>query len=197
MGAAETAEQVEVRSRAELREWLAAHHWQREAVWLVTYKKSHPHFLPYEQIVEELICWGWIDSRTRKLDDDRSMWLIGPRADSAPWSALNKAHVARARETGAMTEAGEAKIAAAERNGMWTFLDDVERLEVPEDLQEALEARGGWQAWEAYPRSVKRGTLEWVKQAKTARTRARRIAATAEAAAEGRRPSPFRRNAAS
>ena len=148
--------------------------------------------MPYEPQVEELLCWGWIDSVTRALDADRSMILIAPRRVTSAWSAINKAHVDRARASGAMTPAGEAKVAAAVANGQWTFLDDVERLEMPPDLAAALES-GGRAAWDAYPRSVKRGCLEWIKTAKTASTRASRIAEVAKDAASGLRPRLFRR----
>jgi len=92
-----------------------------------------------------------------------------------------------------MTDHGEAKIAAAVANGMWSFLDDVERLEVPPDLAEALEAQEAGCVWEDYPRSVKRGSLEWVKTAKTAPTRKKRVLEIATSAAKGLRPKLFRR----
>lgn len=187
---AENASRVEVRSRAELRDWLAGHHGDPGPVWLVRFRKPHPDHLPYPDTVEELLCWGWIDSLPRQLDADRTMLLIAPRRDGSAWSALNKAHVARARASGAMTPAGEAKIATAMETGMWAFLDDVERLEVPEDLATALAASGGAEGWKGYPPSVQRGTLEWIKQARRPETRARRVAQTAQAAAQGRRPGP-------
>jgi uncharacterized protein YdeI (YjbR/CyaY-like superfamily) len=190
--AAEDAPILTVRTRADLRDWLAAHHTEKGPVWLASYKKHHPDYMPYEPLVEELLCWGWIDSVTRALDEDRSMILIAPRRVTSAWSAINKAHVDRARASGAMTPAGEAKVAAAIANGQWTFLDDVERLELPPDLAAALES-GGRAVWDAWPRSVKRGCLEWIKTAKTAPTRASRIAEVAKDAASGLRPRLFRR----
>lgn len=191
--AAEDAPQVEVRSRADLRGWLTANHQTATTLWLVTYKKHHPDYLAYEPLVEELLCWGWIDSVTRKLDADRTMLLIAPRNIKSAWSALNKAHVERARASGAMTPAGESKIAAAQTNGMWSFLDDVERLQVPPDLSKALGQAGVEQIWQDYPRSVKRGTLEWIKTAKTPPTRTKRITDVVTSARAGLRPSPYRR----
>jgi uncharacterized protein YdeI (YjbR/CyaY-like superfamily) len=182
---------VTVASRAALRAWLEAHHRQTDGVWLATFKKHHPDHLPWLEAIEELICFGWIDAVTQRVDADRSAHLVAPRKPGSAWSAVNKEIVARMRAEGRMTEAGEAAIAVAERNGMWTFLDDVERLEVPEDLGLALgELR---EVWEAYPRSVKRGTLEWIKTAKTAPTREKRIADVVESAGAGLRPSVFRR----
>ncbi|MEM7641954.1 MAG: YdeI/OmpD-associated family protein [Pseudomonadota bacterium] len=184
-------ETVTIRSRAELRAWLGAHHTRTDGIWLATYKKHHPDHVPWIEAIEELLCWGWVDAVTRKVDENRSAHLVAPRKETSAWSALNKELIQKARAAGAMTEAGEAKISAAVRNGMWTFLDDVEAGLVPDDLDAALgDLRAVWDAW---PRSVRRGTLEWIKTAKTAPTRAKRIADVAESAAAGLRPSPFRR----
>ncbi len=189
--AAELADRLEVRSRADLRAWLATHHGQTEPVWLVSWKKHTDHYLSYGEIIEELLCWGWVDSQSRGVDGDRTSVLISPRNPRSAWSAVNKVKVEAARASGAMTPAGEAAVAAGRANGMWHFLDDVERLERPADLEAALGDHVA--AWEAWPRSVRRATLEWIKTAKTAPTRSRRIAEAAAAAREGRRPAPFAR----
>lgn len=185
-----TKEILTVANRTELRTWLSENYGRSEGLWLATYKKHHPDYLPWLEAVEELICWGWVDAQVAKLDADRSMHRIAPRKATSAWSAVNKDIVQRMRAAGQMTEAGEAAIARAEDNGMWVFLDDVERLEVPDDLASALGALRA--RWEDYPRSVKRGTLEWLKTAKTDATRSRRIADVVAALQAGRRPSPFR-----
>ena len=183
--------EVEVKSRADLREWLAKNHTSSPSVWLVVWKKHTPHYLPWGEAVSELLCWGWVDSVTRKVDGDRSSYRIAPRSPKSAWSAVNKKKVEEERAAGRMTQAGEAAISAAISSGMWSFLDDVEALIVPDDLEKAL---GGHKpGWETYPRSVKRGTLEWIKTAKTEATRAKRIAHVAESARDGLRPKPFRR----
>ncbi len=191
--AAEDAPVLTVHSRADLRAWLAAHHATAGATWLALWKKPHPGHLPYETLVEELLCWGWIDSTPRTLDAERSRLLISPRNPKSAWSAVNKAHVARARASGAMTPAGEAKIALAQSNGMWDFLNDVDALIDPPDLTASLAATGTAGFWAAQPRSIRRGTLEWIKTARTPETRARRIRDVTDSAAQGLRPSPFRR----
>jgi uncharacterized protein YdeI (YjbR/CyaY-like superfamily) len=193
MGAADNAPILTVRTRPELRAWLQENHATSKAVWLASYKKHHPDYLAYEPQVEELLCWGWIDSVTRALDADRSMILVAPRNPKSAWSAINKAHVERARASGAMTPAGEAKIVIAQASGMWDFLNDVDALIDPPDLTTALRATGMEGFWAALPRSVRRGTLEWVKTAKTPETRAKRIRDVTESARQGLRPSPFRR----
>lgn len=182
-----------IRTRADLRAWLAEHHATHGSVWLASYKKHHPDYLAYEPVVEELLCWGWIDSVTRALDADRSMILISRRNPKSAWSAINKAHIERARASGAMTPAGEALITAAQTNGMWSFLDDVERLESPPDLTQALETTGTTDFWTALPRSIKRGALEWLKTAKTPETRQKRLDDITGSARQNLRPTPFRR----
>ncbi len=184
-------EHVEVPSLAVLADWLSGHHEQAESVWLVHFKKHHAHYVPFGHIVEELLCWGWVDSSVRGVDADRVKHLAAPRSEKSAWSAVNKEIVERMRASGRMKPAGEAKIAAARANGMWGFLDDVERLEVPDDLAAALGALR--EAWEAYPRSVKRGTLEWIKLAKRAPTRDKRIDDVVRSLTDGLRPTPFRR----
>jgi uncharacterized protein YdeI (YjbR/CyaY-like superfamily) len=183
---------ITVENRAALRDWLAANHALSGTVWLATYKRHHANYLGWEPLVEELLCWGWIDSLPRAVDDDRTAHLIAPRNPASAWSAVNKAHVERARASGAMTPAGEAKIALALANGMWDFLNDVEALLDPPDLTAALQGRSA-EVWAAHPKTVKRGTLEWIKISKTPATRAARIADVADSAAQGLRPKIFRR----
>ena len=188
MSAKDRFERIEVRSRAEWREWLADHHERSGSVWLVTYRKHHPDHVSYDEAVEEALCFGWVDSVPRKLDADRTMTLMSPRKPTSAWSGLNKRRVAAMESAGLMTEAGRALIEAAKANGMWTFLDDVERLVVPDDLLRAFEAHpGSREAWDAFPPSARRGMLEWIKQARRPATRAARIARTAECASRGER----------
>ena len=181
-------EEVEIRSRVELRDWLAANHARGEGVWLLHHTKASEHYVPFGEIVSELLCWGWVDAVSRKAPGVLTAHRIAPRKAKSAWSAVNKAKVEEARASGAMTGAGEAAIARAKANGMWSFLDDVERLEVPADLAASLgDLRS---SWDDCPRSAKRGTLEWIKTAKTDATREKRIAQVAERLAVGQRPPP-------
>lgn len=184
---------IEIASRAELRQWLAANHEQTASIWLVTWKKGDPRHLPYNDLVEEALCFGWVDSLPRKLDASRSMILLSPRRPGSAWSKPNKDRVARLIRDGLMTSAGLAKIEAAKRSGAWTKLDAVEALTVPDDLAAALRASPpAADHWEHFPRSVKRGILEWIEQAKRPETRAKRIAETATRATQGERANQWR-----
>lgn len=185
---------VEVQSRAQLRHWLAENHETAGTIWLVTYKKVQADkHVPYDDIVEEALCFGWVDSLPRKLDADRTMLRLSPRKPGSAWSGLNKARIARLEQAGLMHRSGHLAVVAARQDGSWSFLDDVERLEKPEDLVAALEEYSAATAFfDAFPRSVQRGILEWIKQAKKPETRQKRIDATARLAAENRRANQFR-----
>lgn len=175
---------VHPKSVAEWRRWLAKHHGRAEGVWLVTYKKDtgKPR-MEYAEAVEEALCWGWIDSKPATLDDERSMLWMAPRRPRTGWSAANKARVARLAATGRLKPAGVAKIEAAKADGSWSLLDTVEALEVPEDLARALELAKGDAHFAAFPNSVRKQLLEWVRSAKKPETRGKRVAEIARLAA--------------
>lgn len=180
-------ERVQVVSASDLRDWLTSHQAQSESIWLVTFKKSCPdRYVSYDEIVDEAICFGWIDSLPRKLDESRTMLLISPRRTGSAWSAVNKARVARLEAEGKMHPAGRAAVAAAKQDGAWDFLNDVDALIEPEDLATRLNANAKARAnFDRFSRSSRRGILEWIKQAKRPDTRAKRIAETARLAALG------------
>jgi uncharacterized protein YdeI (YjbR/CyaY-like superfamily) len=185
---------VQPRDRAAWRAWLAANHGRPDGVWLVTWKKaSGKPRIEYGEAVEEALCFGWIDSKPRALDSLRTMLWFAPRKPRTGWSAPNKKRIATLIAAGLMAPAGMAKVAAAKRDGSWTALDAVEALEIPTDLAAAL-ARSGDAAglFAAFPRSVKRGILEWIANARRPETRARRIAGTARLAERNERANQWR-----
>ena len=185
---------VEVTSRAEWRRWLERHHGRPDSIWLVTWKKAHPdRHLPYADIVEEALCFGWIDSLPRRLDANRSMLLLSPRKPGSAWSRVNKERAERMMAQGWMSPSGQAKIDAAMADGSWSKLDGVETLAVPDDLAVALRAHPPAELhFDAFPASVRRGILEWIEQARRPDTRARRVETTAAMAAENRRANQYR-----
>jgi uncharacterized protein YdeI (YjbR/CyaY-like superfamily) len=181
-------------TRAEWRAWLAQNHQRPDGVWLITYKKAagKPR-LEYDDAVEEALCFGWVDSKPAKLDDERSMLWFAPRKGGTGWSRPNKERVERMIAAGLMMPAGAAKVAAAQQDGSWFALDAVENLEIPPDLAAALDAYAAARAnFEAFPRSAKRGILEWISTAKTAATREKRIAETARLAEQNQRANQWR-----
>ena len=178
-------ERVQVESADELRRWLRDHHARKESIWLVTWNKASGRpTVAYDDVVDQCLCYGWIDSAVRKLDGERSMLRLSPRSPTSHWSGTNKRKVARLEKAGLMRAPGRRTVELAKRRGTWTFLDDVERLELPPDLVARLDGTpGARERFERFPDSSKRGILEWIKTARTDATRARRIAETAEKAA--------------
>lgn len=184
--AASAYEQVEITSRAELRRWLQKHHGTSRGAWVVAFKKKVPRkHVDAVAISEEALCFGWIDSLPRALDDERSMLLISPRKPKSNWSKVNKDRIARLEAAGLMTDAGLAVVAAAKKSGTWTALDQVEQGVLPDDLRARFAREPKALAnFEAFPPSARRGILEWIGAAKRAETRAARIEETVTLAAQ-------------
>lgn len=179
-------EKVEVSSQDQLRSWLSTHHTQSESVWLVTFKKSVPEkYLSTGEVLDELLCFGWIDGIRRKLDEHRTMQLIAPRKVEH-WAKTYKDCAALLIEEGKMQEAGFRSIEASKANGLWDFMDDVDKLIVPANLQKALEEHpGAADFFQAINPSSRRFVLRWLKLAKTGKTRASRIEKLAQLSAKG------------
>jgi len=175
------------------RAWLAEHHAGSDGVWLVLRRQAGRSGPTYEEAVQEALCFGWIDSRTAKVDDERTMQWFSPRKRGSGWARSNKLRIERLLADGLMAEAGLARIEEARRDGSWTRLDAVEDLLVPDDLAAALaDHPGAAERWEGFPPSVRRAALGWIVQAKRPETRARRVTETARLAARGERPGPSR-----
>ena len=145
--------------------------------------------MTYDEAVEEALCFGWVDSLGRRLDDERTMLLVTPRRAKSGWSRPNKERIARLEASGLLAPAGAAKIAAARADGSWELLDAVEALEVPPDLAAALAADAGAGAgFAAFAPSVRKPLLQWLVTARRPETRRRRIEEIVRGA--GRRAQP-------
>jgi uncharacterized protein YdeI (YjbR/CyaY-like superfamily) len=170
----------------ELRDWLNKNYGQNESVWLVTWKKGYGEvYISYDDIVDELLCFGWIDSLPRKLDNKRTMLRISPRNPESNWSKVNKERVGRLTKSGKMQAPGLRMVEIAKSNGSWDFLNDVDNLIIPSDLGDALKLnKKARYYYERFPDSSKRGILEWIKNAKQDSTRQKRIEETVSKAAK-------------
>jgi uncharacterized protein YdeI (YjbR/CyaY-like superfamily) len=181
-------------SRAEWRAWLAENATTAPGIWLVSFKKAtgEPR-IEEGDAIEEALCFGWIDSLPRSLDERRSMLLMTPRKAKSNWSAINKERAARMIAQGRMTALGQEKIEDAKANGPWDALNEVDALTIPDDLAAAFAlVPPAADRFAAFPRSAKRGILEWIVNAKTPATRARRVEETARLAAENIRANQWR-----
>ena len=160
------------------RAWLAEHHATARGCWVASWRKpSGREPVPYVDLVEEALCWGWIDSTVNRYDDDRSLQMMTPRKPKSTWTRLNRRRVADMEAQGRMTDAGRRAVEVAKANGWWTILDPVEDLIVPDDLAAALDAEPAARAaWDALTASAKKYQLFQIVTAARADTRARRIA---------------------
>ena len=179
------ATELYVPDRRAWRAWLEANHATEQSVWLV-YDKGAGRALTYEAIVEEAVCFGWIDSVSGRVSETQSKLYISRRKPKSAWSQSNKERVERLRAQGLMTPSGEQAIAAAQANGAWVRLDASDRLELPPDLVRQLEVNDAAKAFfEAMSPSSKRIILEWIYAARTQATQRKRISETVELAARG------------
>ncbi|MCP3937850.1 MAG: hypothetical protein GY708_21085 [Actinomycetia bacterium] len=177
-----------VETRPQWRSWLERNHTTTRGVWLCSWRTGTGRLrCPYPEVVEEAICFGWIDSTATLLDDDRGLQLITPRKAKSPWSRLNRQRATDMERLGLMTEAGRAQIDAAKANGWWTISDQVEDLQEPTDLTTALDQHPQARAnWDRFPPSARKQMLWRIVSAARPATRASRIAATIAEAANGR-----------
>ena len=167
-------------SRATWRTWLASNPDRQEGLWIVYRKKSSNLEGPvYNDLVEEALCFGWIDSQSRRVDDDRMMQWFSPRRRGGLWSALNKHRIEELTGAGLMTERGQMTIDEAKADGSWSQADEVDALVVPSDLQTALDAvPKAKAAYATLADSAKRQYLWWIHSAKGPATRSKRIGET-------------------
>ena len=186
-------ELVEFGSRQHLRDWLAANLGRSAGVWAV-YPRARrgASDLSWETLVEECLCFGWIDSTAGKVDDLRTRTYISPRRRRSGWSRRNQTLVDVLLSKGLMHESGIAAVTAAKADGSWSLFDLAEDLVIPQDLEHAFAAdptaRSGF---DEYPARTRKSLLQWFYMARTEVTRRRRSAAIAEAASQGARPKGF------
>ena len=184
----ENFKQIEVTSSTELREWLLQNHAQKESIWLVTFKKEVPEkYTSVQEVLDQLLCFGWIDGIRRKCNDKRTMQLISPRKVEH-WSQTYKVRFAKLEQQGLVHQSGKNAVIASKESGLWNFMDDVDNLIIPDDLQNALnENQTANQFFNQLSPSNKRFVLRYLKLAKTDATRQKRIVQIVTLSAEGKK----------
>lgn len=176
-------------TRAEWRTWLEANHGIEPGVWLCSWRSGtgRPR-CPYPEVVEEALCFGWIDSTVNTFDDDRGFQLVTPRKPKSTWTRLNRARVEAMEAAGLMTDAGRRIVRVAQGNGWWTIFDQVEDLIEPGELAAALDAEPAARAaWDGFSPSSRKLMLWWVISATKPETQQRRIDEIVAKAAVGER----------
>ncbi|KPE52936.1 YdeI/OmpD-associated family protein [Chryseobacterium indologenes] len=184
---------VYVSTKAEWRQWLQENHQTETSIWLVcNTKKSGLPSISWSELVDEALCFGWIDSTRKTIDEYSFVQLFSKRKPNSTWSKINKEKVKKLIDSQMMTEAGYETIKTAKQNGSWTLLDSVEKLDIPQDLNEAFENYSGSRDYfMSLSKSIKKMLLQWIVLAKRPETRKKRIDEIAELAAQGKKPKQF------
>lgn len=185
---------VEAHSRIEWRNWLCLHHRTATSVWLIIYHKdSNQKSVYYDEAVEEALCFGWIDSKPNKRDDNSYYLFFAPRKPKSNWSKANRERAEKMIEAGLMTDAGLDLINLAKNTGTWLALEDVQNEVLPSDLEQALSVNKiAFNHFMSFPPSSKRIILEWILNAKRPETRAKRIEETVQLAEKNIKANHYR-----
>jgi uncharacterized protein YdeI (YjbR/CyaY-like superfamily) len=173
----EEKEQLYFKNAQEWREWLHENHHSAPRVYLLFYKvDSTFESMRWEEAVQVALCYGWIDSTVKKLDNHCRKQLFSPRKDKSVWSKVNKNYVEQLLAANLMHESGLRKIEIAKQNGSWESLDDVEALVVPKDLEAAFHENSmAHTHFNNFSKTYKKSYLYWLNQAKRPETRIARI----------------------
>jgi uncharacterized protein YdeI (YjbR/CyaY-like superfamily) len=166
------------KTRKAWRNWLAKNHDKETEIWLIFYKvKVKKESIKYVDAVEEALCFCWIDSTVKRIDDEKHMQRYTPRKARSNWAASNKARVKRLIENGLMTESGLNSIKIAKQNGSWNKLDNIEtRLEIPEELKGVFKANQKAKGlFDKLSKSRKKQIIWWIESAKRHETRVKRV----------------------
>jgi uncharacterized protein YdeI (YjbR/CyaY-like superfamily) len=174
------------KTQADWRKWLQKNHAVLPHVWLILYKKNTTvPTLTYDEVVEECLCFGWIDSKPNKRDDESYFLFIAPRKPKSVWSALNKTRIEKLLKQNKIEAPGLQKIEDAKKDGSWFVLDDIEALVMPLVLQQALtKNKAALKNFEAFPAGVRKQIFQWIISAKTEATIQKRVTETVTLAAK-------------
>lgn len=187
-------EQFYPKTKQHWRKWLEKNHIQKDAVWLIFYKKhTGKPSLMWSDAVDEALCFGWIDSKAETIDNDTFRQYFCKRKPNGTWSKINKQKIEILTAKGLMAQAGFDVINSAKQNGSWTILDEVEELIVPSELEKAFENfENSKDFFLSLSKSKKKVLLQWIALAKTEATRQKRILEIVENAAQKQQPKQFR-----
>lgn len=171
------AEEIFFDSRASLRNWLRQNSDQSKGIWACYYKQSTGLTdITWDALVEECLCFGWIDSLPGKVDELRTKTYIAPRKKGSGWSARNKAKVLVLEELGLIEKPGYRAIEEAKQTGSWSLFDLAEAQVVPEQLKKIFSVNPKLElAWKSRTDAQRRAILQNFYLAKTEATRMKRI----------------------
>jgi uncharacterized protein YdeI (YjbR/CyaY-like superfamily) len=169
---------ISFQTREAWRAWLQANHDKEDGIWMVFYKQNDQPVIDYESAVEEALCFGWIDSIIKKIDERKYARKFTPRKQSSKWSELNKRRVERLISKGKMTEIGMTKVNAAKKSGMWnkSARPDLS-FDLPASFRQALQKNpDAEEFFQKLAPSYQKQYIAWIKIAKRQETVEKRIA---------------------
>ncbi len=178
----------------EWRSWLSQNHISKSSIWVVFYKKnSKKPYISWSEAVDEALCFGWIDSTKKRIDDEKYMQFYSQRKPTSTWSKINKDKVKLLMEKGLMAQAGMDKVETAKQNGSWSILDAAENLTIPKDLETEFQTKPtAKDFFLSLSRSNRKSILQWIAMAKRPETRQKRIRETVDLANKNLKPKQFR-----
>ncbi|UCG35511.1 MAG: YdeI/OmpD-associated family protein [Candidatus Omnitrophota bacterium] len=166
------------KNRNEWRKWLKQNHKKSDGVWLMYYKKhTGKPSITHTEGVEEALCFGWIDSRINRIDEQRYIQKYTPRRKNSFWSKINKQAAEKLTRQKKMTKAGLIKIQEAKRSGKWDkAYTSKKKWPMPPDLKKALvKNKKAWKNFQNFANSYQNMYAGWVSSAKTEKTKKQRI----------------------
>ncbi len=184
------SESILFEKREQWREWLETNHSVKKEIWLVHHKKhSKGLSVTYNDAVEEALCFGWIDSTLKRIDEEKFALRYSPRRKGSIWAESNKKRVELMIKQNLMTDAGLIKIIEAKKNGDWHKAALIEKAEIPADLEKALNSeKNAWQNFIKFSKSHKKQYLYWIMMAKKSETRQKRINEVVRRSCENKKP---------
>jgi uncharacterized protein YdeI (YjbR/CyaY-like superfamily) len=171
------SKEVYFENKTDWRKWLQTNHNLSMGIYLILYKISSKKVsMRWEEAVKEALCFGWIDSTVKKIDNERRKQFFCPRNSGSGWSKLNKKHIEELVANNLMHESGLKKILSAKEDGSWSIYDDTENLVIPKDLLHEFDKNSkAFSNYQAFSKTYKKNYLYWLYFAKREKTRNKRI----------------------
>lgn len=184
-------EPIYFKNREEWRRWLSKNHSEMKEIWMLYYKKhTGKGGVTYKESVEEALCYGWIDGKMKRIDEEKHMQRFTPRGPKSIWSKVNKAIALRLIKEGKMTPAGSAVIKVAKKNGNWQkayAMTDTPKL--PIELEDSLKKnKKAWSNFQGFTNGYQNMYIAWVNDAKRIETREKRIKEVVDRSAKSIKP---------
>jgi uncharacterized protein YdeI (YjbR/CyaY-like superfamily) len=191
MTISELSEAYLFKNRNEWRNWLEKNHKSNDGIWMIHFKvKSKKQSVSHKEAVEEALCFGWIDSKLKSIDEERYILRYTSRKGKSVWSKINKDAAEKMISEGKMKEEGFKKIEIAKKQGLWdSAYTNLVKERMPSDLKKALlENKEAWKNFKNFANSYRNSYIGWIKNSKTEQTRKKRINEVVKRSEQNKKP---------